>query len=222
MIFGQPESLTGENWIKSNHKRRQDVALAIASLPLTLPLTLGAAGAVRWIDRMSPVFRQNRLGLAGNTFTIFKLSTLGQIDHEGTRSGGYNDSRATRLGRVLRVVGGDELPQIYNVLKGDMSLVGPRPLVKSDVQHMEETLSPSEFSEWYRAYTACRPGIISNYSVLTHRPDPLIPNTYHNRAASDVEYYELASMERDYQVMFDAIKLAPTLLREAAVGIVHP
>lgn len=215
------KDLVGESWIKSSQKRSMDKALALASLPLAVPLAAVAMGAVRLIDKTNPTFAQERSGIDGEAFTIHKLTTLGSGDHKGVVSAGYNDSRATKLGRALRVIGADELPQLVNVIGGDMSFIGPRPLVEDDFEHMMDTLSQSEYREWERAYTMCRPGIISKFAVLTHRPDPLVPVTFYSRAASDVEYAETANRESDQQLMIEAVKLLPTLLHDAARGIIR-
>ena len=110
-------------------KRGLDILLAILVLILLSPLYLVAAVAVK-LDSEGPVlFRQERLGKDGRTFTIYKFRSM-CVNAEHTGSGVYSlkgDSRVTRVGRILRATSMDELPQAFNVLKGDMSFIGPRP-----------------------------------------------------------------------------------------------
>ena len=143
MDQGQLEA-RGHAWVReerdSHWKRGVDVLLASAGLLVTAPLVAAVAAAV-WIDLRKPViFRQKRVGRYGEPFYVYKIRTMRHDgDEEGigptTRVvGGMvakipDDPRCTRLGRFLRKYSIDELPQLLNVLRGEMSLVGPRPLV---------------------------------------------------------------------------------------------
>jgi len=109
-------------------KRAADIALAIGLLLLTLPLTLLAALLI-WLEDRGPIFfRQERSGLMGARFSVYKLRTMVQADPAApalwTQRG---DKRLTRVGSLLRRVRLDELPQLLNVVLGEMSLIGPRP-----------------------------------------------------------------------------------------------
>ena len=104
-------------------KRVLDMALAGAGLVAAAPVVAVAACAVALDDGAPVLFKQERLGLHGQPFTLFKLRTM--------RAG-----RATRVGDWLRSSGLDELPQLLNVLRGDMSLVGPRPLTSSHIRRL--------------------------------------------------------------------------------------
>jgi lipopolysaccharide/colanic/teichoic acid biosynthesis glycosyltransferase len=110
--------------VRLDAQRVFDVAVVVALLPLALPLVALAAALVR-ITMGSPVlFRHTRTGLHGRLFTLHKLRTM--------RSGSpseADDARLTAAGRLLRSLSLDELPQLWNVLRGDMSMVGPRPLL---------------------------------------------------------------------------------------------
>lgn len=110
-------------------KRLCDVAGALALLIATSPLLALAAAAV-WATMGRPVvFRQARTGLHGRVFTLLKLRTMRAAD--GRNDLAHDAARLTPLGRWLRAASVDELPQLVNVLRGDMSLVGPRPLLPS-------------------------------------------------------------------------------------------
>ena len=121
------------------YKRAMDVTVAVLLLPVVLPLLAACALAIR-IDSPGPIFfRQERTGQGGRRFRMFKLRTMVQNAHELKEQYQYlntlkapdfkivDDPRITRVGKFLRKTSLDELPQILNVLRGDMSLVGPRP-----------------------------------------------------------------------------------------------
>jgi lipopolysaccharide/colanic/teichoic acid biosynthesis glycosyltransferase len=125
-------------------KRAADVAVSLVALLVLLPLFLVLAAAVRLESKGSPIFRQRRVGRDGQTFEILKLRTMVDGAHalrsefaalNEARDGLFKisaDPRVTRIGRLLRKLHMDELPQLVNVLKGEMSLVGPRPLVEEE------------------------------------------------------------------------------------------
>lgn len=116
--------------IPSSHliaKRVMDVAISILALPFAIPLIIFGCLAMAFTTRGPVLFKQKRVGLLGKPFTIFKIRTMvhsknGYLDH--TIKG---DARITKVGQILRKTKIDELPQLLNVLKGDMSLIGPRP-----------------------------------------------------------------------------------------------
>ena len=110
-------------------KRALDLLISFLALIISSPLMLLCALAVL-LDAGKPVlFRQDRLGLKGKVFSMYKFrSMVHNAEHTG--SGVYSeagDERVTRTGRILRALSLDELPQLFNILKGDMSLIGPRP-----------------------------------------------------------------------------------------------
>jgi lipopolysaccharide/colanic/teichoic acid biosynthesis glycosyltransferase len=108
-------------------KRGCDILLSVAALIFFWPLLMLCAIAIR-LDSPGPIiFRQARVGWRGKTFTIFKLRTMRNDSELGPRWAEVNDARVTRVGRVLRLTHIDELPQLINVLRGEMSFVGPRP-----------------------------------------------------------------------------------------------
>ena len=110
-------------------KRAMDVALSVLALPLAVPLMAFIALAVK-LDSPGPVwFRQERVGRAARLFRIHKFRTMRVTDGTGPLVTASHDARITRVGRWLRRTKLDELPQLIDVLKGDMSLVGPRPEV---------------------------------------------------------------------------------------------
>ena len=110
-------------------KRAADIVLALVLLLILLPVLLATALCVKLDTKGPAIFTQERLGLHGKIFKIYKFRTM-CLNAEHTGSGVYsgkNDSRVTRVGRILRATSIDELPQLINILKGEMSFIGPRP-----------------------------------------------------------------------------------------------
>lgn len=141
-------------------KRVLDVLVASAGLVLMSPLLLGTAVAVRLESRGPAIFRQERIGLNGETFTILKFRTM-RTGAQGAQVTTGTDPRITRVGQWLRSTKLDELPQLLNVLRGEMSLVGPRPEVPRYVAQWPETLRPVVLS--------VRPGITDPASIEFRR-----------------------------------------------------
>ncbi len=137
-------------------KAAMDFMGALALLILTSPLFLLAAMMIKLTSAGPIFFRQERPGLYQRPFRIWKFRTMlvGSENKErtlGSRAGGlffkpHGDSRVTRLGRFLRKYSIDELPQLFNVLKGEMSLVGPRPILSLELQRFEEWTFLRRFS----------------------------------------------------------------------------
>ncbi len=114
---------------KEHIKRVLDVAIALPTLVVLSPVMLMTAAAIKLESKGPIIFKQRRLGLGGKEFDIYKFRSMVQ-NAEHTGSGVYSgkgDSRVTKVGRIIRATSIDELPQMVNVLKGDMSLIGPRP-----------------------------------------------------------------------------------------------
>ncbi|NJL07630.1 MAG: undecaprenyl-phosphate glucose phosphotransferase [Methylacidiphilales bacterium] len=109
-------------------KRFLDIGVALAAMVALLPLLLVVAAIIRLQSRGPAIFRQRRKGFNGKEFTIYKFRTMTVMeDGSSVIQARPCDSRVTRIGRILRQTSIDELPQIFNVLRGDMSIVGPRP-----------------------------------------------------------------------------------------------
>jgi lipopolysaccharide/colanic/teichoic acid biosynthesis glycosyltransferase len=116
--------------------RAADVVVAGVGLALATPLLAVAAAAIKLEDGGPVFYRQRRVGLHGTPFELLKLRTM-EVDAE-TRGAGFavneGDPRITRVGRALRRLSLDELPQLWNVVRGDMSLIGPRPTLAYQVE----------------------------------------------------------------------------------------
>ena len=138
-------------------KRATDIALAAAALVVAAPVAAAIAWRIRWEDGGPVIFPGLRVGQDGRTFPMFKFRTM---IIGGERSGVYqtanDDPRLTRTGRFLRRWKLDELPQLVNVLRGDMSLVGPRPPVERDA---------ARYTAEQRQLFEIRPGITDWASI---------------------------------------------------------
>ncbi|WBH18086.1 sugar transferase [Sphingomonas radiodurans] len=149
-----------------------DVSLALVVLLMLAPLMLGIALAVRVIDRQSPIYGHRRYGRGGRTFLCYKFRSMAvdadarltrllaadpaaraewQRDHKLRR-----DPRVTSIGRFLRKSSLDELPQLFNILRGEMSLVGPRPIVAAEVRR---------YGRRFADYCSVRPGITGIWQI---------------------------------------------------------
>lgn len=170
-------------------KRLFDFIVALSVLAIIWPLILFIAIAVR-LDSPGPVFyRQQRVGLGGRTFEIYKFrSMVANADRVGSYQTVKADPRITRVGRFLRMTSLDELPQLFNVIKGDMSLVGPRPDVPAQRQLYTE-------DDWARR-SSVRPGI-TGLAQATLRSAA----TPEQRLALDLDYVERASLLFDIKVI---------------------
>lgn len=122
---------------KYRGSRCLDLVIATLGLVVAFPVLAVAAAAIKLSDKGPILYRQQRIGQFGRPFEILKLRTM-TVGAEYSGLGlsvSHNDSRITKPGRILRSSSIDELPQLINVIRGDMSVVGPRPTVASQVQH---------------------------------------------------------------------------------------
>ena len=121
-------------------KRVLDTILVLAALPLVLPIGLLIAAGIRLDSRGPVIFKQRRVGLEGKPFTLYKFRTMRHASSDEARFARPGDDRLTRMGRFLRLIRMDELPQLWNVLRADISLVGPRPEQGPFVDRFSETI----------------------------------------------------------------------------------
>ena len=124
--MGRPQGR--QNGIRFAIKRALDVSIASAGIAISTPIMIGIAAALKaTLDEGPIIFRQKRAGKKGRIFEIYKFRTMSnKVDAEGVPL--PDEERLTQLGQVLRSLSLDELPQLLNVLRGEMSIVGPRPL----------------------------------------------------------------------------------------------
>ncbi len=200
-ISGEDVStISGLNYIA---KRGIDLAGALLGLAATALLGPWIALAIR-LDSPGPViFRQERIGQEGRPFTLYKFRSMHRdaeseleklIDFDQLADPAFklrDDPRVTRVGRILRRWSLDELPQFWNVLVGDMSLVGPRP---------EESRVVALYEDWHRRRLAVKPGL-SGPMQISGRGDL----TFRERIALEIDYIENYSLWRDLQIIFQTL-----------------
>lgn len=191
------------SWSTSRGKRLFDVVLAVPALVLSLPILFVAATFIRCSSRGPILFRQQRAGLRQRPFTIFKLRTMVDgSEHCGPSVTCKGDPRLTSVGRVLRKLKIDELPQLYNVIRGDMSMVGPRPKLP---QHEQMQLF-------------CRPGITGAATLVFAREEEMlleipetelegyvIGNLNRRKAELDTTYARTATVRSDLIILMRTI-----------------
>ena len=174
-------------------KRAFDIIMSLCLLTVLSPILIGIALAVRLTSRGPVIYRQRRLGLHERPFWMMKFRSMCvDADRQGPHFTSDNDPRITRVGRILRKTSLDELPQLFNVLAGVMSMIGPRPYVGFEL----DDYSPEE-----RALRASvRPGI-SGLAQVEGRSS----FTQRESAAKDLEYVERCSLSFDIQLAFRTI-----------------
>ncbi len=139
LIFS--DGFSSSRMFSSAVKRLFDIAASLLLLTFTLPVIVIFAALVKLDSKGPAFFRQQRVGLYGEPFTLIKLRSMRtDAEKDGARWAEKNDPRVTRLGRFIRKVRIDELPQTWSVLKGEMSFVGPRPEVPAFVESLEEVI----------------------------------------------------------------------------------
>lgn len=184
-------------------KRAFDVIVAGGGLVLTAPVLTVLAVAVKATSPGPVLFRQERVGLGGRPFTIHKLRTM-RVAHDGVAVSRTGDPRVTRVGRLLRRTKLDELPQLFDVLRGEMSLVGPRPEVPQYVALWPEALRPVILS--------VRPGITDPASILFRNeadelaavPDPedhYVRSILPRKTAAYAEYVRTRTFTGDLRIL---------------------
>jgi lipopolysaccharide/colanic/teichoic acid biosynthesis glycosyltransferase len=190
-------------------RRGIDLVLAVLLVILLAPLLIAIAIAIR-VDSPGPaLFRQRRVGLRGREFTVFKFRSMSAEadqdahreyvtaliagDEEANGDGGQDlykltsDDRVTRTGHWIRRWSLDELPQLFNVIAGDMSLVGPRPAIPYEVE---------EYPRWYMRRFDVKPGLTGLWQVNGRNE-----RTYEEMVRLDIEYAERSSLLLDLSIL---------------------
>jgi len=181
-------------------KRILDVAVSACSLVMVMPILLAAGLAIKLEDRGPLLFRQMRVGRRNQLFAIYKLRTMkvARTDGDGRRSASKNDDRITRVGRFLRRTSIDELPQLFNVLKGDMSLVGPRPHAIGSLAG-EKLFWEVDHRYWQRH--TLRPGLTGLAQVRGFRGATDREADLTSRLQADLEYLVGWTIWRDLRIL---------------------
>ncbi len=195
-------SAAPEDDLRLMAKRAIDIVLAAAGLVVLAPFMLVVALVVRLTSPGPAIFRQVRCGLNGRRFTFYKFRSMvenaeelkGAVAHLNTRETVFKipgDPRLTPVGRYLRKFSIDEWPQLWNVLKGDMSLVGPRPAIPSEVER---------YQRWQRRRLRMRPGLTCLWAVAGR--DKVDFDTW---MKLDMQYIDNWSLALDWKILLRTI-----------------
>ncbi|MGC8478107.1 MAG: exopolysaccharide biosynthesis polyprenyl glycosylphosphotransferase, partial [Acetobacteraceae bacterium] len=197
-----------ETRLQAAARRGLDLSVSLILLVLTFPLMLAVALAISF-DSAGPVlYRQERVGRHGIPFTLFKFRSMRADAEKGgaPRWATLGDSRVTRIGRIIRATRIDELPQLVNVLRGEMSLVGPRP----ERPHFVEQLA--EVIPFYRERSLVKPGVTGWAQV--NYPYGASVEDAREKLAYDLYYIKHRSLLLDLLVLLSTVRVV--LLREGA------
>jgi len=181
-------------------KRAFDVAMASATILMLTPMLLLIAISVK-LDSRGPVFfTQVRIGRSNQMFRLLKFRSMRVegCDGDGTRSTTRDDDRVTRVGKFIRATSIDELPQLLNVLKGDMSIVGPRPHALGS-RAANKLFWEVDQRYWHRH--AAKPGLTGLAQVRGYRGATMVEDDLRNRLQADLEYLEHWSIWRDIRII---------------------
>lgn len=200
-VFGADRALTA-NAATSRTKRLFDIGAAGFALLLFLPLLALVATVVRLETPGPAIFRQRRTGYRGRVFTIYKFRTMAVTeDCAKVRQATRNDERVTASGALLRKLSIDELPQLWNVLKGDMSIVGPRPHALAHDEHYGVLIAT------YAARFRARPGLTGYAQIHGFRGEVRDTRYMIGRVAADNCYIEEWSLSLDAAILFRTVPL---------------
>jgi lipopolysaccharide/colanic/teichoic acid biosynthesis glycosyltransferase len=178
-------------------KRPLDVSLAAVGIVVSAPIWFLAAVAIKLGDRGPVFFRQARWGRGGTIFRVYKFRTMVVVP-EGApiEQAMVNDKRVTRVGKVLRGMGLDELPQFVNILKGDMSFVGPRALAVGESVVIDERRVEYEDIPGFIERLAVRPGLTGLSTIYLPKDSP--PR---DKFTTDLRYVERQSFWLDVKLI---------------------
>lgn len=192
--------------------RALDIVIATLAIAFLLPLMITIALAIKLTEGGPVLFRHRRVGYGRRQFECFKFRTMHVnsakilADHLAANPAArqewqlsqklQNDPRVSALGLILRTTSMDELPQLFNVLRGDMALVGPRPVVTAELRH---------YGRYARYYFAVRPGLTGLWQVSGRSN-----TSYRRRVAYDVTYVRSRSLVTDFKILARTIPAVMT------------
>ena len=186
-------------------KSTLDLMLSAGMLVVLSPILLLLAILIKLDSKGPIIFKQARVGLRGRQFNIYKFRTMiqdaekarellmEQNEMDGPVFKIKDDPRITRVGKILRKTGLDELPQLYNVVKGEMSLIGPRPPLPSEV---------TQYERWQLRRLSIKPGITCTWQIIPNRNEV----EFENWMKLDLNYIDKWSLKEDFKLLFRTIK----------------
>lgn len=190
-------------------KRTLDLTCLIVAMPLVLPLMLAIAALIKCVSRGSVLFRQLRIGFNGQPFLCYKFRTMhpnakeaGHAEYTRTliaeqkpmiKMDDFDDERLIRGAPFLRATGLDELPQLYNVLRGEMSLVGPRPCTPYEWDN---------YLPWHKSRFQSLPGLTGLWQVSGKNE-----TTFDQMVAFDIDYASRRSLGLDLRILLKTFRV---------------
>ncbi|MBS7361552.1 MAG: sugar transferase [Clostridia bacterium] len=177
-------------------KRLLDIMFSFIGIVVASPVLAIVALAVKLDSKGPVIFKQERLGKDGKVFLIYKFRSM-CVGAEKMGSGQYSfkgDSRITRVGKIIRATSLDELPQFFNIIKGDMSFIGPRPTLTYHPWKLEE------YTDFQRRRFEVRPGITGLAQVNGRKKIDWV-----DRIKYDVEYVDNMSLALDCKILFKTV-----------------
>ena len=180
-------------------KRPLDILISSLMLLFSMPISIVVAIAIKLEDGGPVFYRQRRWGRFGKQFTVLKFRTMVQDSDEkfGLKQAKENDQRITRVGRVLRAAGLDELPQIINILRGEMSFVGPRALAVNEIIYNENGKRVEyEKTPGFSQRLFARPGLTSLATIYIPKDSPA-----HRKFRYDLYYIRKLSFGLDLRLI---------------------
>ena len=189
-------------------KRLLDIAIAVPALVVASPFMVVIAMCVRLTSSGPAIYRARRTGLHDEPFTLYKFRSMRTTySSEASLVTAAGDVRVTRVGRVLRVTKLDELPQLFNVMLGQMSIVGPRP---------EDPTYVSRYTPQQRAILSWRPGITSPASIAYRHEEAILESAADLETAYttisdaklrlDLAYFPTSSLRSDVAIIFKTVR----------------
>ena len=190
-------------------KRALDVTFSLIGTAVSSPILLAVAAAVKLDSKGPVIFKQERLGKDGKVFEMYKCRSMCVgAEHMGTGQYSYKgDSRVTRVGKIIRATSLDELPQFINILKGDMSFIGPRPTLTYHPWKLEE------YTDFQRRRFEVRWGITGSAQVQGRKEID-----WNDRIKYDVEYVDNLSLGLDCKILFQTVWNVLTMKDNDNVG----
>jgi lipopolysaccharide/colanic/teichoic acid biosynthesis glycosyltransferase len=188
----------GSAYVHSRRKRWLDVAITAVALVPVAPILAIAAAAIRLESHGHPIYRQRRVGKDGHAFDVIKLRTMvSGAEHMGAKLAiDEGDTRITRVGTILRRTSIDELPNLVNILRGEMSLVGPRPTLQVQV---------AQYTDRQRRRLEARPGL-TGWAQVNGRASLPWPE----RIELDIWYIDNATLRLDLRILVLSARMAIT------------
>lgn len=189
-----------DHWLYDKMKRLAEVALGALGLIITLPLCLIIALLIKLEDRGPVFFRQTRVGRHGKFFIILKFRSMRpDAEEAGATWAAVNDTRVTRVGRLLRRLHLDELPQLWNILRGEVSYVGPRPERPEFVSELKQKIP------YYEMRHLVRPGL-TGWAQVKFRYGRSLEDSF-EKMQYDLYYLKNRSLALDFRILLKTIQL---------------